>query len=103
MRIRVIRKPPADGVDGIDLRRFHVGAAYTVGNTIGGLALAEGWAVPLAPGELDTLVPLDVLLDGVARRDPPNLIRERGRELPFHPRASAAERQTRQETKKQKR
>ena len=91
MRIRVIQEPPIDTVDGIDLRRYRLGVAYTVGNGIGSLLLAEGWAVPVAPGEPDVLIPLDDLLDGRNRKDPPNLIRERRSDVQRFPRSLAAD------------
>jgi hypothetical protein len=47
MRIRIVRIPPVAGVDGIRLDCFAVGAEYEVGNSIGALFLAEGWAEPI--------------------------------------------------------
>jgi hypothetical protein len=98
MRIRVIQEPPVDAVDGIDLRRYRLGVVYTVGNGIGSLLLAEGWAVPVAPGEPEVLMALDDLLDGPSRRDPqalrkdpPNLIRERRGDVLQFPRSLAAD------------
>ena len=48
LRIRVVRTPTLSEVDGIDLRRFRVGLTYEVGNNLGALFLAEGWAEPVA-------------------------------------------------------
>ena len=44
-------------VDGIDLRRFSVGLTYDVGNNLGALFLAEGWAEPVADDTPTVLVP----------------------------------------------
>jgi hypothetical protein len=47
MRIRILQRPPIPSVDGIRVDCFVVGAEYEVGNSIGALFLAEGWAEPL--------------------------------------------------------
>jgi hypothetical protein len=81
MRIRIVRVPPIAGVDGIRLDCFSVGGEYEVGNSIGSLFLAEGWAEPVpldrpvAPGHFSENDPFD------SRRlyspdHPPNLVRE---------------------------
>jgi hypothetical protein len=44
MRIRIVRVPPIASLDGVRLDRFAVGREYEMGNTIGSLLLAEGWA-----------------------------------------------------------
>ncbi len=76
IRIRVIRKPPDEGDDGIDLRHFEPGFLYEVGNTLGALMLAEGWAEPSGDDEPAMLIPLSEFdADGPAER-PPNLFRE---------------------------
>jgi hypothetical protein len=39
-----VKNPPMSGIDGIRLDCFEVGKDYEVGNSIGALFLAEGWA-----------------------------------------------------------
>ena len=46
MRLKILRKPAIDTVDGIDLRRFVAGRKYELGYSLGALFLAEGWAEP---------------------------------------------------------
>jgi len=72
IRIRVIQKPFPPSIDGVQLDTFEVGEVYDVGNVVGALLLAEGWAEP-APIEEET----PVADSSIAPRDPPNLIRER--------------------------
>ena len=48
MRIRVIRRPSATSVDGLELDRFEPGRLYDVGTSLGSLMLSEGWAEPVA-------------------------------------------------------
>ena len=67
MRIKIIQKPSAASVDGLDLTKFMVGRHYDIGHAFGALFLAEGWGVPL-----DDLFSLEVAPDP----KPPNLIRE---------------------------
>ena len=57
MLIRVVQTPTLLEVDGIDLRRFTVGVTYEVGNSLGALLLAEGWAEPVADDAPALLVP----------------------------------------------
>jgi hypothetical protein len=47
IRIRIVGSPPISSVDGIRLDCFDVGQEYEVGNSIGALFLAEGWAAPV--------------------------------------------------------
>ena len=47
MRIQIVQTPPLHSVDGIRVDCFVIGAEYEVGNSIGALFLAEGWAEPL--------------------------------------------------------
>jgi hypothetical protein len=47
MRLRMLRRPPIESIDGIQLDCFVVGCEYDVGNSLGALFLAEGWAEPL--------------------------------------------------------
>ena len=80
MRIRVIRSPPIESIEGIQLDCFHVGEQYQVGNTIGALFLAEGWAEPVPLDEPAPAVPFgegDQYDSRVLYPDPspPNLIR----------------------------
>ena len=44
-------------VDGIDLRRFSIGLTYELGNNLGALFLAEGWAEPVADDAPALIVP----------------------------------------------
>ena len=80
IRIEVVQRPPMSSIDGIRVDRFEPGNQYEVGNSIGALFLAEGWAIP---------VPLDSPVDNVPfdehhpydprplfRDDPSNLKRE---------------------------
>ena len=57
LRIRVLNTPTVPEVDGIDLRRFRMGLTYEVGNNLGALFLAEGWAEPVADDAPALLVP----------------------------------------------
>jgi hypothetical protein len=80
MRIRVVRAPTVESIDGIQFDVFRVGREYEVGNSIGAVMLAEGWAVPLALNE-PIPVPFtetDPFADRPYRdKDaPPNLTRE---------------------------
>jgi hypothetical protein len=47
MRIRILRKPATASIDGLRLDGFEMGRTYDVGNSVGGLLLAEGWAEPV--------------------------------------------------------
>ena len=80
MRIRIVRTPPTDTVDGIDLKRFAVGQEYDVGSGVGAMMLAEGWAEPVADDEPALVVPFsdsDPFMSRVMDRStPPNLVRE---------------------------
>src|SRR5262245_14935140 len=57
MRIRIVQRPPADSIDGIRLDRFESGYQYEVGNSLGALMLAEGWAEPVQLDEPALPVP----------------------------------------------
>src|SRR5260221_13069265 len=48
MRIRVIQRPSATSVDGLELNRFEPSQVYDVGTAMGSLMLSEGWAEPVA-------------------------------------------------------
>jgi hypothetical protein len=56
MRIEVVQRPPVSSIDGIRVDRLAPGNQYEVGNSIGAVFLAEGWAIP---------VPLDSPVDTV--------------------------------------
>lgn len=73
MRIKIVQKPKIAEADGIRLDLFEVGFQYEVGNFIGGLLLAEGWAVPVASDEPGVVIPLDDAPR--AAGEPRNLIR----------------------------
>jgi hypothetical protein len=81
MRIRIVKEPPIAGIDGIRLDCFAVGKEYEVGNTIGALFLAEGWAEPVAldaPRPYTPFTAEDPFDSRVLYRDhPPNLVKER--------------------------
>jgi hypothetical protein len=81
MRIEVVQRPSVSSIDGIRLDCFEPGKQYEVGNSLGALFLAEGWAVPMP---LDSPMP-DVPFDDndpydarpLSRKDDPsNLKRE---------------------------
>src|SRR5690349_6808636 len=57
MRIRVIRKPAEESIDGIQLGHFQVGSQYDVGHHVAELMLAEGWAEPVTSDEPAVLIP----------------------------------------------
>src|SRR4030081_976728 len=80
MRVKVLRIPTRDELDGIDLRRFLPGHKYEVGNRIGELMLAEGWAEPLLDNEPAWPAPFsdaDPFVPRVVdRTSPPSLTRE---------------------------
>ena len=80
MRIRMLQIPPLASVDGVALDCFHVGVEYEVGNSLGALFLAEGWAVPVeldAPRRPEPFGPDDPFgLTTLDRNSPPNLVRE---------------------------
>jgi hypothetical protein len=57
VRILVIREPTTDCIDGIHLRLFRPGIRYEVGQTLGALFVAEGWAEPVAADEPAGVIP----------------------------------------------
>jgi hypothetical protein len=80
LSIRIIRTPPVTSIDGIQLDRFEQGCEYEVGNTVGALLLAEGWAEPLTVEESALAeAPTEPVAPnrGSDASDPPNLSRER--------------------------
>jgi hypothetical protein len=58
MRIRIIRTPTQDCIDGIQLDRFVLGQEYEVGTTVGALLFAEGWAEPVDSEAGAVVIPL---------------------------------------------
>ena len=73
MRLRIVRTPTESRIDGIRLDRFHVGTQYDVGTALGGVFLAEGWAVPVPD---DAPAPAARAVEYHPPDNPPNLIRE---------------------------
>jgi hypothetical protein len=51
MRIRVVRTPPLDEVDGISLDQFRPVGEYRLGHSLAALFLAEGWGEPVTDDE----------------------------------------------------
>src|SRR5688500_8441397 len=47
IRIRIVQKPPIRTIDGVNLDRFAVGSEHELGDSLGDLFLAEGWAEPV--------------------------------------------------------
>ena len=93
IRIKIVQPPAIKGIDGIRLDCFQLGLEYEVGNSVGALLLAEGWAepipldaarppVPFGPGDPFEMRVLD-------HADPPNLKKEP--ESPFWEREIAAD------------
>ena len=79
MRIRIVQTPPVSCIDGVRLDVFLCGQQYEVGNLLGAVMLAEGWAEPVPSDAPGPFVPLDEFAaDQVerARDEPPNLKRE---------------------------
>ena len=57
LRIRIVRTPTTPEIDGIRLDSFRLGDEYEVGNALGSLLLAEGWAEPVALNAERPIVP----------------------------------------------
>src|SRR5436190_15056124 len=101
IRVRVVRRPPLSTLDGFSLTRFEVGRDYEVGNQLGALLLAEGWAVPVpldAPPPVVPFGPDDPydmrLLDRKRRPSspPPSSPRDRATDTPHRRRRRKTER-----------
>ena len=80
MRIRIIQTPPISSIDGIRLDCFQLGMEYEMGNTVGALFLAEGWA-ELVPLNAETPIEPFTANDPYDQRvlypdNPPNLVRD---------------------------
>jgi hypothetical protein len=76
MRIRVIHKPTEPCIDGIQLDRFVPGTQYEVGNSLGALFLAEGWAEPVGSDDPAMLIPMREFEADHPSEGPANLRRE---------------------------
>jgi len=77
MRIRVLQTPKIAEVDGIRLDVFQPGVQYEMGNCLGALFLAEGWAIPVDSVEPAMLIPLsEFSADHRASTSPSNAVRE---------------------------
>jgi len=84
VRLRIVQRPPAKDVDGLRMDRYELGHTYEVGNVLGEVMMAEGWAQPVAdnsPGGLVSLnetepLPLDAKPVSQNGASPSNLIRE---------------------------
>jgi len=78
LRIRVLQTPPLSDVDGIRLDRFRPGRQYVLGNSLGALFLAEGWAEPVGDEEPTPAIPPTKYLDEKHADELrlPNLIRD---------------------------
>jgi hypothetical protein len=75
MRIRVVKAPAAEEVDGIRLDQFRPIREYRLSNGLGALFLAEGWGEPVDEGAAAT--PNASSGDRPVVPHPPNLLRER--------------------------
>ena len=79
MRVRILNRPPVQSIDGLQLDRFEPGHQYEVGNSLGALLLAEGWASPVSLEEPGLVIPFsetDPFTPKLQHDGPPNLIRE---------------------------
>ena len=78
LRIRVLQTPPLSDVDGIRLDRFRPGRQYVLGNSLGALFLAEGWAEPVEDDEPAPAIPPTKYFDEKHPDGPriPNLIHD---------------------------
>jgi len=77
MRIKVLHRPTIAEVDGIRLDVFNPGVQYEMGNCLGALFLAEGWAIPVDSTEPAMVIPLsEFAADRAASPSQQNLVRE---------------------------
>jgi hypothetical protein len=74
MRIRVVKAPPPEEVDGIRLDQFRPIREYRLSNGLGALFLAEGWGEPA--DENGSAPPKAASGDRAVVPYPPNLFRE---------------------------
>jgi hypothetical protein len=83
VRIRIVHIPTIAGIDGIRLDCFETGKEYEVGNSVGALLLAEGWAEPVpldAPRPYLPFSDNDPFDSRVLYKDhPPNLSKDQTR------------------------
>ena len=79
LRIRIIRHPPLESIDGIQLSRFEQGRQYEVGNVLGAFLLSVRWAEPVADEQPALLIPFNETEPASPKSEPvpPNLIREK--------------------------
>ena len=75
MRLRVVHNPTIASIDGIRLDVFEVGHEYEVGNLLGAVMLAEGWAEPVLSA-IETGAGRNVNVRADASLHPQNLIRQ---------------------------
>ena len=73
MRIRVIRSPAPEDIDGIQLDRFIRGREYEVSNLLGAVFLAEGWAEPVDSERPTVLTPYTAFEEDKPVTKPSNL------------------------------
>jgi hypothetical protein len=76
MRIKVVQIPTLSEVDGVRLDVFRPGIQYEMGNSLGALFLAEGWAVPVDSTESAMLIPISEFVADRETAEPQNLVRE---------------------------
>jgi len=82
MRIRIVQRPFTPSIDGLRLDHLEPGHEYEVGNLVGALMLAEGWAepVPFEASEdagVRTSAPITARIPARRSDYPRNPIRER--------------------------
>jgi len=76
VRIKVLRRPDKDCIDGIRLDRFVPGFKYEVGQVLGTYLVVEGCAEPLDSDDPAVLTPLSELAPQPDRDSLPNVRRE---------------------------
>jgi hypothetical protein len=89
MRIRVVKTPTIDEVDGIRLDQFRPVGEYRLGNGLAALFLAEGWGEPVDEDAPEAEFEPS---EGAPVSHPPNLFRERFPPYYDVPRSLAADR-----------
>jgi len=85
LRIKVIRRPRKDCIDGVDVAHFKVGETYDVGNGVGALFLSEEWTVPVDSDHPAVLIPLprcEAIRPNTALHGSNDAPRKRRRRLP---------------------
>jgi hypothetical protein len=75
LRLKILHRPTVKSIDGLHLDQFEPGLEYEVGNTLGALLLAEGWARLVRPNESATVIPLT----GIAKITPVGVAADRPR------------------------